>query len=743
MILVLEISPKYLPRRKELMLAFRRGLKLVSGRTAFGDASRTDAESVPRRFLLSNNHKLIEQMNKKTIITIFLSTTILLLVLCACSSDDITDTYWRDDKTGEWLIGVTENSVIYDCKVWGFSKMEENDGTYSLRARHGVDSLDINFGSEQDGKRTITIGGKQHDCSLIDSGWYLPDYPKKDTCDTIANNNYHAGDSVTIIGWVRPLPAVINWLKNKAKGEEGSSNEVVVKMMANILTDEEPSFTAPIDSYGHFRLQIPIENTTSFFLDCSGRLVEVVAEPNETYFLLIDPVGKKKLFMGKNAHLQNEVNAHYISPEGYGMEKLREIGDVMAILDTVRTQTKGKMQELDSVCKAHSTLSERYRTYYWNRLLTEFARILTQGMYLAPNNKVPEEYSKVVEEEYWKALVEPYTMDAYTFTWFFKDYAFRLNNAAQDKIDFSMKWIMDQAEKDGIVNLSAKDREAIRQYEEAYPAYWEKRQNAADSVQEKAIDDEFGKNDFVKAAIAIQDRSPKYKDYSRQKFRKRELEQIVLEMNERKWSATAQDIMLCRLLIQDIDWTRKPLSKEILAFSDEHIHLPAALHAVHTINDRYEQIGQSKFSNEDNIKSNDGVKDMSDGEKILRKIIEPYKGKIILVDVWGTWCAPCKMRLSHSQEEYERLKDFDIVYLYLCNRSSDESWKNVIKEYRIEGDNVVHYNLPERQQAAVEHFIGVNGYPTYKLIDRDGTLLDVNADPIDLDALVSLLEQMK
>jgi mannose/cellobiose epimerase-like protein (N-acyl-D-glucosamine 2-epimerase family) len=44
LILSSEISPKYLARRKELMLAFfRRGLKLVSARTAFGDASELDA----------------------------------------------------------------------------------------------------------------------------------------------------------------------------------------------------------------------------------------------------------------------------------------------------------------------------------------------------------------------------------------------------------------------------------------------------------------------------------------------------------------------------------------------------------------------------------------------------------------------------------------------------------------------------------------------------------------------------
>ena len=683
----------------------------------------------------------ITYTNKKTILAILLS-AVIAFVFCGCSSNDFADTYWRNDKTGDWLIGLTEDKVIYDCKVWDIAKMNESDGTYTIQANYGVNSLDISIGSEQDGKRTISIGGEQHECSLIDNGWYLSDYPEKDTCTTIADNHYAEDDSVTIIGWVRPLPAVVNWLMNKIDDNEGKGNEVVVEMMTNILTGEEPSFTAPIDSLGHFVLRMPIENTTSFYLDCGLWSVRVVAEPNETYFLMIDPLKKKKLFMGKNARLQNEVNAHRLAINSYGMGRLEKMGDVMNILDSVKIQTEESMHELDEVYRQHPTLSERYRVFYRNKILTNYAHILTQGMYLAPNHKVPEAYSKVVEENYWKELSEPYSMDAYEFTHFFNDYRFRLQNAAQDRIVFSVKWIMDQAEKNDIVKLTAKDRDAIRQYDEAFPAYWEKRENASDSLQD-AIDEEFGKNDFVKAVVEIQNRNPQYEDYSRQKFFRRELEKTVEEMDARGWSQTGQDIMLCRILCQDIDWSRKPLSKEILAFADEHIHMPAALHAVHTINDRYEQIGKRKLSNEDNIKSNDAVKDMSDGEKILRKIIEPYKGKIILVDIWGTWCGPCKMRLQHSQEEYERLKDFDLIYLYLCNRSSDESWKNVIKEYKVEGENVIHYNLPDQQQNAIEKFIGVKGYPTYKLIDRDGTLLDVNADPIDLDALAGLLERMK
>ena len=65
-----------------------------------------------------------------------------------------------------------------------------------------------------------------------------------------------------------------------------------------------------------------------------------MAEPNETYFLTIDELQGKVLFMGKNARLQNEVRAHHIRMHGYGSDQLEAIGDFTAILDSVRTQTK-------------------------------------------------------------------------------------------------------------------------------------------------------------------------------------------------------------------------------------------------------------------------------------------------------------------------------------------------------------------------------------------------------------------
>ena len=113
------------------------------------------------------------------------------------------------------------------------------------------------------------------------------------------------------------------------------------------------------------------------------------------------------------------------------------------------------------------------------------------------------------------------------------------------------------------------------------------------------------------------------------------------------------------------------------------------------------------------LKSSDNLANISEGEALLKKIVEPYKGKFVLLDIWGTWCGPCKEALSHSTEEYARLKDYDIQY------------------------------LPDAQQAAIERYLNVHSWPTYKLFNRNGDLMDLNVDPRNLEELARQLEQMK
>ena len=578
-------------------------------------------------------------MNKKKIISILLA-----LVAMAGQAQNtvgtLADTYWRNEKTGDWLIGITANHVIYDNMVWDIVARTEKKDAYALTISNGTT---IKVGKQKKGLRGIAIDKqKPITCSLINTQ-ALPDYPKKDLRTGFTDNGYRDGDSVTIIGWLKDMPPE-EWQKG---GEFRVS-------WNSIITDEQEVFFAKMDSLGRFMLRFPIINTSEVWLDEHRTDVMSVAEPGETYFFLYDYKTGQKLWMGSNVRLQNELQA-YPSDGHHDRIDFSQGGKVDAMdfkaqTDNTRAQSEAKLQK---TIAEHPTLSQRYIDYVEGEYQIIQAESMMQAKYFMPGFKLPQEYVDFVGKEFWKKASKPYTL--------YDDFPYFMNNYLE-------YFLPDQ-----------------------------------------------GNDDILQAM----------------------LDSVGCEYPLR-------DIFFAHMFYEMIDGVRQPLDSLVLDHVEKHlVKMPQALAVLKNLNDKYVAIQKRSLSDTANLKSADEVADMSDGEKILRKITEPYRGKLILLDIWGTWCGPCKEALSHSQEEYERLKDFDLVYLYLANRSDDESWKNVIKEYNLVGDNVVHYNLPESQQSAIEHFLQVHSFPTYKLIDRDGTVLDVNADPRNLDGLARLLEQMK
>mgnify|MGYP002224290363 FL=1 len=157
-------------------------------------------------------------------------------------------------------------------------------------------------------------------------------------------------------------------------------------------------------------------------------------------------------------------------------------------------------------------------------------------------------------------------------------------------------------------------------------------------------------------------------------------------------------IHLARKLYGLIDNMRKPLPDRMMAKAEWGIRLEGGWDIVSREQEKYVSIQNRDLSDVSSLRSAEDVKDVTGGEALLRKLTEPYRGKLVLLDIWGTWCGPCKEALSHSHELFERMRPYGVVFLYLANRSAEDSWKNVIKQYNVVGDNVVHYNLPDDQQ---------------------------------------------
>jgi thiol-disulfide isomerase/thioredoxin len=268
--------------------------------------------------------------------------------------------------------------------------------------------------------------------------------------------------------------------------------------------------------------------------------------------------------------------------------------------------------------------------------------------------------------------------------------------------------------------------------------------NTAPSTEEKQrIADELNSNnaELLNSVDKILN-GPRVRKLSSGKFIIERMKTNLHRLDSLQADPFIKDLILSQIVNDQIDNTRTSLLPEVIDTLKALVNHPYGIELVEKSNNRYLAIENREF-NKLVLKSSDHLAGISEGEALLKKILEPLKGKFVLLDIWGTCCGPCKEALSHSTEEYARLKDYDIEFLYLANNSPTTSWENVIKEYNVSGDNVTHYNLPREQQSAIESYLGINAYPTYKLFDREGNLLDIKVDARNLDYLESLLQSME
>lgn len=105
-------------------------------------------------------------------------------------------------------------------------------------------------------------------------------------------------------------------------------------------------------------------------------------------------------------------------------------------------------------------------------------------------------------------------------------------------------------------------------------------------------------------------------------------------------------------------------------------------------------------------------------EELAIKMFEPFNGKVILVDVWATWCGPCHAANAAMEPLKAQLADEeDLIYLYLAGENSPEStWNNMITD--LKGH---HYRVNAAQWDYLSESLNVRGVPTYIIIDRDGS----------------------
>jgi len=629
--------------------------------------------------------------------------------------------YWRDNN-GDWKIAFFEDCAIYDCKFWNYKQRDVNQktGEAIILMTNGNDELKVMVGKDKKGQRPIQIGSDKKVYSMITTR-FLPDYPTKDTREGFVDTGCKE-DTITVVGWIKDMPEQFKQLKTFDFGYE------------NIYTDEHQSVSADLDEQGRFIAKIPVLNSTEFFIDWERCFVRTMFEPGKTYFMLYDFKEGRRYFMGDDCRLQNELFKYPLDWKSIRMEDGDK--DFNKYIASVDSLLKAQSAIIDQLCEEHPTLSTRFNTFRKGNTLWQQARAFGQARFRGPNFQLPDNARRYAYDNFWTKMEKPYTLH--------RDIGSFLNDYLDDVIrrrefNFSYSYI------DHLPEIAADEQELnlLNRWKDWIADAQKKVDAAATDEERHQIADKLNADnaEMIEQANKILN-GPRFNRTMDSKLLIAQMKEQLQVLDSLGADQFIKDLWLARGIYKEIDNRRTAMLPEVINTLKALTTNPTCLAMVEKQNNHYLAIENREFDKLV-LKSSDDLANISEGEALLRKIVEPYKGKFVLLDIWGTWCSPCKEALSHSTEEYARLKDYDIQYLYLANRSPQTAWENVIKEYNVSGPNVAHYNLPAEQQAAIERHLNVHSWPTYKLFNRDGDLLDLNVDPRNLEGLAKLLDLMK
>ncbi|HLK04796.1 MAG TPA: redoxin domain-containing protein [Candidatus Acidoferrum sp.] len=104
-----------------------------------------------------------------------------------------------------------------------------------------------------------------------------------------------------------------------------------------------------------------------------------------------------------------------------------------------------------------------------------------------------------------------------------------------------------------------------------------------------------------------------------------------------------------------------------------------------------------------------------DGKKLS---MDDLQGKVVLLDFWATWCAPCREALPHMQQVAKKFKDEPLVILSVSLDSNEQAWKDFIEKHEM---TWLHYR-DGGFTGPISRMFAVNAIPHTFTIDTDGVL---------------------
>jgi thiol-disulfide isomerase/thioredoxin len=101
------------------------------------------------------------------------------------------------------------------------------------------------------------------------------------------------------------------------------------------------------------------------------------------------------------------------------------------------------------------------------------------------------------------------------------------------------------------------------------------------------------------------------------------------------------------------------------------------------------------------------------------------KGKVVYIDVWATWCGPCKVEIPHLEKLQEKFHDQPVAFVSVSIDKNATAWAKMVKENNMSGIQILADKAGSSQ---ICQDYKIKGIPRFILIDQQGNIVNAQAD---------------